>query len=181
MSTITFNNGDQVVHKVHGAGVVIGMEEKKLDGELLKFIRVHLTLKEGDILIPFREGGPMELRKAVDEEGIKQLEEILQGKRKVVEPAEDGTPPDPISLIETNDPFQIAQAIRALTDESKSNNFEKEEKDLLSMARMKLAGELMLAKGISKAAALSFINRSIHGTAKFLKAAKKRRKKAAKE
>ena len=175
-----FNIGDQVVHKTHGAGIVTGIEEKTIDGELLKFLRVHLTLKEGDILIPFKDGIPSGLRKAVDEEGIKQLEEILGSRKLIVPNSDDGTHPDPIALIETNDPFQIAQAIRALTDESKSEKFEKEEKDLLSTARMKLASELMLAKGISKAAALSFINRSIHGTEKFLKAARKRRKKMAK-
>jgi CarD family transcriptional regulator len=175
-----FKVGDQVVHKTHGAGMVTGHEEKTIDGEMMKFIRVHLTLKEGDILIPFKEGEPGSLRRAVDEVGIKQLEEILAGKVQVVPAAEDGTPPDPIALIETNDPFQIAQAIRALTDVSKSEKFEKEEKDLLSTARMKLASELMLAKNLSKAAALSFINRAIHGTEKFMKAARKRRKNIAK-
>ena len=172
-----FNIGDQVVHKTHGAGVVTGIEEKTIDDELLKFLRVHLTLKEGDILIPLKEGIPVGLRKAVNEQGIKQLEEILS---HAVPKNADGTPPDPIALIETNDPFQIALAIRALTDESKSEKFEKMEKDLLSAARMKLASELMLAKNLSKAAALSFINRSIHGTEKFMKAARKRRKKIAK-
>jgi CarD family transcriptional regulator len=175
-----FNIGDQVVHKTHGAGVVTGIEEKTIDGELLKFLRVHLTLKEGDILIPLNGGVSSGLRKAVDEEGIKQLEEILGGKQQVVPKGEDGIPPDPISLIETNDPFQIAQAIRTLTDGSKSEKFEKLEKELLSGARMKLASELMLAKNLTKAAALSFINRSIHGTEKFMKAARKRRKKIAK-
>ncbi len=175
-----FNIGDQVVHKTHGAGVITGIEEKTIDGELLKFLRVHLTLKEGDILIPCNAGVSAGLRKAVDEEGINQLEEILGGRKQVVPKGADGTPPDSIALIETNDPFQIAQAIRALTDESKSEKFEKMEKDLLSAARMKLASELMLAKDLSKAAALSFINRSIHGTEKFMKAARKRRKKIAK-
>lgn len=173
-----FTKGDQVVHKTHGAGVVTGIEEKTIDGELLQFLRVHLTLKEGDILIPFKEGVPVGLRRAVDEEGIKQMEEILGGRQQVVPKGEDGTQPDPVALIDSNDPFQIAQAIRALTDESKSEKFEK--KELLSSARMKLASELMLAKELSKAAALSFINRSIHGTEKFMKAARKRRKKIAK-
>ena len=176
-----YNINDQVVHKVHGAGIVTGLEERTVDGEMMKFLRVHLTLQEADILIPVQNGEPAGLRRAIDEEGIKVLEEILAGKRVVLDKDNEGNPPDAMKLIATNDPFPIAQAIRALTDESKSEDFEKEKKDLLSDARMKLAGELMLAKDMTKAAALSFINRSIHGTAKFMKAARKRRKKIARK
>jgi len=84
-------------------------------------------------------------------------------------------------LIASGNPFQMAQAVRILTSEAKQEGVETEIKDTLSAARMRLAGELMLTKSITKAGALSLINRSIHGTEKFQKAAEKRRKKQTKK
>ena len=175
-----FNIGDQVVHKFNGAGVVAGIEEKTLEGDILQFVRVRLTMQEGDILIPLKNGITPDLRKAVTDEGIKELEEILAGKKSVVEIKDEDTPIDPKELINSNDQFQIAQAIRLLTQLVKEEDADASYKDLLSSARMKLTSELMLIKGITKASALALINRSIHGTEKFMRAAQKRRKKIAK-
>jgi RNA polymerase-interacting CarD/CdnL/TRCF family regulator len=175
-----FNIGDQVVHKTHGAGVVTGLEERTIEGEVLQFVRVRLTIQEGDILIPLQNGITPDLRKAVTEEGIKELEEILAGHKYVVENMDKENPINPQVLIDSNDPFQIAQAIRLLTELVKEEDAEASYKEILSNARMKLTSELMLIKGITKASALAFINRSIHGTEKFMRAAQKRRKKIAK-
>ena len=176
-----YNVGDQVVHKVHGAGVVSAVEEKTIDGMVMQFVRVRLTLKEGDILLPLRDGVSVDLRKAITQDGIKDLEEILSGKKEVIYSKDDSIDISPKDLIASNDPYQIAQAIRILTNQNRDrgDDVDVESKEILSSARMKLASELMEVKSISKAGALSFINRSVHGTEKFLKAAKKLQKKRA--
>lgn len=176
-----FNIGDRVVHKTHGAGVVRSVETQNIDGVALEFVRVHLTLQDGDVLVPLKNGTTNDLRIALDEDGLQQIVSILEGNSDVVPPNEDGSYPPAADLIASGNPFQMAQAVRILTSEAKQEGVETEIKDTLSAARMRLAGELMLTKSITKAGALSLINRSIHGTKNFQKAAEKRRKKQSKK
>ncbi|MFB3895110.1 MAG: CarD family transcriptional regulator [bacterium] len=158
-----FKPGDVVVHRTLGAGVVLSLEEKIVDGSALKFLRVQLKLKEGDILIPCTENGCTDLRLAMTLEQVGQIEKILQTK-SAHKPG-IGTAPEatlsPEEMINSRDPFRIAKAIRYLIDESKGIEFTEAHKALLTSARTALAGELMQVKGISRAAAFTFITRAL--------------------
>jgi RNA polymerase-interacting CarD/CdnL/TRCF family regulator len=158
-----FKPGDVVVHKTLGAGVVISIEEKIIDNTPHKFLRVQLKLKEGDILIPCTENGCTDLRLAMTVEQVGQIEKILQTK-SAHRPAL-GTAPEtkltPEEMINSRDPFKIAKAIRSLIDESKGAEFTESHRELLTAARTALAGELMQVKGISRAAAFTFITRAL--------------------
>jgi RNA polymerase-interacting CarD/CdnL/TRCF family regulator len=158
-----FKPGDVVVHKTLGAGVVISIEEKIIDGSSHKFLRVQLKLKEGDILIPCVENGCTDLRLAMTLDQVGQIEKILQTKS--VHRIGSGTAPDanlsPEEMINSRDPFKIAKAIRQLIDDSKSSEFTESQRELLTITKSALAGELMQVKGISRAAAFTFITRAL--------------------
>jgi RNA polymerase-interacting CarD/CdnL/TRCF family regulator len=158
-----FKPGDLVVHKMLGAGVVLSVEEKVIDGTLLKFLRVQLKLKEGDILLPCTENGCAELRKAMTPDQVGQIEKILQTKsvHKSGLTAHSETSISPEELLDSRDPFEIAHAIRLLFDESKGQEFAESHRELLATARTALVGELMQVKGISRAAAFTFITRAL--------------------
>ena len=158
-----FKPGDMVVHRTLGAGIVMSVEEKMIDGVTHQFLRIKLKLKEGDILIPCNEASCAELRTAVTEIQVSQIEKILQTKtsRKsgvVLLPEEVVSPED---LVNSYDPINIARAIRLLEDESRGLEFSPAHRELLATARTALAGELMQVKGISRAAAFTFITRAL--------------------
>ncbi|MDI6784261.1 MAG: CarD family transcriptional regulator [bacterium] len=158
-----FKPGDVVVHKTLGAGLILDVEEKVIDGTAIKFLRVQLKLKEGDILIPCTENGCAELRLAMTPEQVGMIEKILQTKSVhksgLIAPSEASVTPE--ELVDSRDPFKIAKAIRLLIDASKSPEFPESRRELLSTARTALVGELMQVKGIRRAAAFTFITRAL--------------------
>ncbi|MCX7920031.1 MAG: hypothetical protein N3A72_10590 [bacterium] len=158
-----FKPGDIVVHRTLGAGQVLAIEEKKIDGKLQKFIRVHLKLREGDILLPCTEHGCDDLRPAITTDQIDQIERILQTKTAfrpgLPQTADEMMSPE--DLVKSQDPFKIAKAIRRLVDESKGPDFSELHRELLAKARAALASELMQVKKISRAAAYTFITRAL--------------------
>lgn len=164
-----FKPGDVVVHRTLGAGVVLSVEEKIIDRVSQSFLRVQLKLKEGDILIPCTKNGCTDLRLAMTLDQVSQIEKILQTrlphKPVTTTTSTSTTPPEqiisPEELVDSHDPFKIAKAIRILEDESRSPEFSHAQQDLLSTARTALAGELMQVKGISRAAAFTFITRAL--------------------
>lgn len=158
-----FKPGDVVVHKTLGAGVIINLEEKVIDGNPIKFLRVQLKLKEGDILVPCTENGCTNLRLAMTLEQVAQIEKILQTKSVHRPGLGTSSEPNlsPEDMINSRDPFKIAKAIRYLVDESKGTEFSESHRELLTAARTALAGELMQVKGISRAAAFTFITRAL--------------------
>src|SRR3712207_1008229 len=71
-----FAQGDLVVYPNHGAGCVVGIEEKNILGEVRRYYVVYLPDEELTVSIP--ADGDTDLRACADEESVARALAILR-------------------------------------------------------------------------------------------------------
>ena len=72
--------GDKIVYPMHGAGEVVGIEEKEVNGEKQVYYILNLSMGNLKLMLPVEQVEEMGLRKIIDKEQIGAVAEVLAGE-----------------------------------------------------------------------------------------------------
>ena len=137
-----FKIGDHIVHPMHGAGVVEGLEKR---GELLYFV---LRLFSGNlkVLVPADKVKKLGVRRVIQKNEIPSVVKVLQK-----EDHDDNIPNwnhryrANLEKIRTGDVFAVAEVVRSLMRQDQKKGLSSGEKRMLESAFQILSSELVLA------------------------------------
>ena len=76
-----FNIGDKVVYPMHGAGVIEGIEEKEILGEIKKYFILRLPLKNMKVMLPVDNIENIGLRNIISAELVEGIFTIMEEVR----------------------------------------------------------------------------------------------------
>jgi CarD family transcriptional regulator len=143
-----FKIGDKVVHPYHGAGMIIGIEEKKFLDECGRYYIIELVACDGVVMVPIDKVQKIGLRQVSETSTISRVMDVL------------ASPPDNLSgdhrerqaraeeKLKTGDIIEVTEVVRNLAWRNKQKRLTMADNRLYQRAQAFLASELALAKGI---------------------------------
>ena len=142
-----FNIGDRIVYPMHGAGIIVDIEEKKILGEIHKYYVMQISVSDMKVMLPVNNTENIGIRRIVSEDaatdaimhfkscGEDQNDNWNQRYRENIEKLKSG------NLID------VATVAKTLLLRDQKKSLSNAERKMLSNAKNILISELVLVKG----------------------------------
>ncbi|MDO5040812.1 MAG: CarD family transcriptional regulator [Peptoniphilus sp.] len=140
-----YNIGDKVVYPMHGAGVIVGVEDKNILGETRKYYILKMPIKEMKVMVPVNNVEEVGVREILSKEEMDDVLEVLSGYDKVKMPTNwNRRYRFNMDRIKTGDINEIAGVVRFLEKIDKEKSLSTGERKMLSGAKQIIVSEMML-------------------------------------
>ena len=138
--------GDRVVYPMHGAGIIEGIEEQEIMGEVQSYYVLKIPFGNMRVLIPLDKAGEVGLRCIIEERDICAVEKVLGSAPEL----SDGTSwirrfNANMMKLKSGNIFEVAEVVRNLALSDRVKKISSGERRLLDTAKHILASELALA------------------------------------
>ncbi len=141
-----YNVGDHVVYPMHGAGVIVAIEEREVLGELQKYYIMALPIGDMKVMIPMKSVDQLGLRQVINDEEVKRVFQVLQGEETVMSSNWNRRYRANMEKIKSGDIFEVAEVVRNLTIRENDKGLSTGERKMLDTARQILISELVIAQ-----------------------------------
>lgn len=141
-----FQIGDKVVYPMHGAGEIVGIEQKTILGEVHSYYVMQLSVSSMKVMLPTDNTEAIGVRDIVSEE---RADEIIEFFRTCEEEADTGWNKryrENIDKIRSGNPFEVALVAKTLVMRNNRKPLSNAEHKMLLNAKSILISELVLAK-----------------------------------
>ncbi len=140
-----YNIGDKVVYPMHGAGVIIGVEDKKILGKTRKYYILKMPIKEMKVMVPVNNIEEVGVREILSKEEMDEVLEVLSENDKVKMPTNwNRRYRFNMDRIKTGDINEIAGVVRFLEKIDKEKSLSTGERKMLTGAKQIIVSEMML-------------------------------------
>lgn len=144
-----FNIGDKIVYPMHGAGIISGMEKKKVLDSVEDYYMISL-LGDLRLMVPVKNMDVVGIRKIIDICDIDQVYDILSGDFSEVSSNWNQRYRLNMEKIKSGDIFKIAEVVKNLMILDAKKGLSAGEKKLLNIARNILISELVLVTDLTE-------------------------------
>jgi len=153
-----FEVGDKVIHPAHGAGVVVGIEIKKIVETFNQYYIIDLVAADRQLMIPVKNAEAVGLRPIVSEAKMRRILDALR------------SPPDDLphdfrerqahigGRLKSGQVMTVAEVVRNLFWLNWQKRLSSTESRFFKRAKQMLAGELALVKGVAVEEAMKEID-----------------------
>lgn len=140
-----FSAGDKIVYPMHGAGVICGIEEKKILGEKKEYYIFKLPCSEINIMIPVDSEAAVGIRPIADKTVISDVIKLLGGESSQMDSNWNRRYRDNMEKLKSGDIMKAAEVVRDLMRADRQKNLSSGENKMLTNARRILTSEIMLS------------------------------------
>ena len=156
-----FSVGDKVLYPMHGAGTIVGIEEKKILGEKKHYYVFELPTDEIDVMIPVESSDAIGVRPIVSKEAVEQAVAVLEGEKTAMDENWNRRYRDNMDKLKSGEILLTAEVVRNLSHLAKTRTLSQGERKMLANAKLILSSEFVLVLGISTSEAEKLIDSSI--------------------
>ncbi|MFI3252893.1 MAG: CarD family transcriptional regulator [Eubacteriales bacterium] len=139
-----FVKGDKISHPTHGAGVIDGIVDEKIDGIDREFYVLKLMVNTMDVMIPVNT--EVEIRYVLS---ALEADEVLSSLGQAEEEETQNWNKryrDNMDRLKSGDLFEVARVVKSLTLRDKAKGLSTGERKMLHFARQILISEIVLSK-----------------------------------
>lgn len=140
-----FNIGDKVVYPMHGAGVIEGIEEKEILGEIKKYFILRLPLKNMKVMLPVDNIENIGLRNIVTKDIVEEILLIMEECKSEMPQNWNRRYRANLEKIKSGDIVDVAVVVRDLMRLDKEKGLSTGERKMLNNSKQILVSELVLA------------------------------------
>ena len=144
-----FSSGDKIVYPMHGAGVICGIEEKKILGEKKEYYIFKLPCSEINIMIPVDSEAAVGIRPIADKTVISDVIKLLGGESSQMDSNWNRRYRDNMEKLKSGDIMKAAEVVRDLMRADRQKNLSSGENKMLANAKRILISEIMLASDMT--------------------------------
>ncbi|MCK9526092.1 MAG: CarD family transcriptional regulator [Limnochordia bacterium] len=141
-----YNVGDHVVYPMHGAGVIVAIEEREVLGERQEYYIMALPIGDMKVMIPMKSVDDLGLRQVSNDEEVRRVYQILQGDQTAMSTNWNRRYRANMEKIKSGDIFEVAEVVRNLTIRENEKGLSTGERKMLDNARQILLSELVIAQ-----------------------------------
>lgn len=145
-----FSIGSKIVHPMHGAGVILEIEEKKILGEVRRYYILKLPCNDMSVMLPVDSDKPIGIRDIVDEPTARKALELLKEESTDMDRNWNRRYRENMEKLKTGDILLVAEVVRNLTRAGRGKSLSAGETKMLSNAKQILASEIILSCDLSK-------------------------------
>lgn len=156
-----FEIGDKIVYPMHGAGTIIGVEEKEILGTVKKYYIFQMPIGDMNISIPVDNIKEIGVRDVFDIEDLPNVINVLTGDLSKMSDNWSKRFRENLDRIRTGDIFEVAAVVRNLSIRDQEKGLSTGEKKMLNSAMKMLVSELIIVNGKTQEETEKLIEESI--------------------
>jgi len=135
---------------MHGAGVIVAIEEREVLGETQKYYIMQLPIGDMKVMIPMNAVEELGLRQVIGPEEVARVYQVLQGEETAMSSNWNRRYRANMEKIKSGDIFEVAEVVRNLTIRDAEKGLSTGERKMLDTARQILVSELVIAQNSTK-------------------------------
>src|SRR5687767_10020207 len=139
---VNFQVGDKVIYPNHGLGIVERVEEKTILGTTCGFFHLRIVSNDTTVLVPVANVDGVGLRKAITDDEVQRLFELLSDGKIDNHQNWKGRFKDNSDKMRTGSIYDMADVLKSLTFLSKSKSLSFREKRMLDRAKALIVSEI---------------------------------------
>lgn len=156
-----FNIGDKIVYPMHGAGIIVALEEKEILGKKRKYYIMKMPMSEMKVMIPIDNIEDIGIRQIIDREEMENVLRVLSDETTKMSQNWNRRYRANMDKIKSGDIYEIASVVRNLIMRDREKGLSTGERKMLNNAKQMLVSEMVLVKGIDNESAESLIEETI--------------------
>ncbi|KNF07988.1 transcriptional regulator, CarD family [Gottschalkia purinilytica] len=153
-----FNIGDKIVYPMHGAGVIIAVEEKEILGKKRKYYIMKMPIGDMKVMIPIDTIEDIGIRQVIDDKEIDQVFAVLSDDKTNMSQSWNRRYRANMDKIKSGDIYEIASVVRNLVIRDREKGLSTGERKMLNNAKQMLISEIVLAKNMERLDAENLVN-----------------------
>ena len=156
-----FEIGSKIVHPMHGAGIIRGIEEKKILGEVKQYYILELPSGDMSVMIPVDSQQSVGIRTIVDKSVALEAIEVLKQESTHMDSNWNRRHRDNMEKLKKGDTLEVADVVRNLMRVNRVKNLSAGEAKMLANARQILVSEIILSCDVSNEEALKIVEEAV--------------------
>lgn len=157
-----FSPGDKIVYPMHGAGVICGIEEKKILGEKKEYYIFKLPCSEINVMIPVDSETAVGIRPIADRAAVSHVIALLGAESSEMDSNWNRRYRENIEKLKSGDILRVAEVVRDLMRVDCQKGLSSGERKLLTNAMRILISEMMLAADMTSDEAANAIEEAVN-------------------
>ncbi|MGO1391744.1 CarD family transcriptional regulator [Agrococcus casei] len=147
---MNFEVGETVVYPHHGAATITEVKDRKVKGELKKYLKLNVTQGDLTIEVPAENVELVGVRDVIGQEGLDQVYEVLQAAFTEEPTNWSRRYKSNLEKLASGDVIKVSEVVRDLWRRDQDRGLSAGEKRMLAKARQILVSELALAKKVDE-------------------------------
>ena len=141
-----YSIGENIVYPMHGAGTIIGIEEKEILGKMQKYYVVKIPASEIKLMVPVSTADEVGVRQVTEKSELNSIFEEIKASDEKSEANWNKRYRENLSRIKSGSIIEVGKVVKSLTLREESRALSTYEKKMLTNAKNILVSELALAK-----------------------------------
>ncbi|GHU51753.1 CarD family transcriptional regulator [Clostridia bacterium] len=158
-----FTIGDKIVYPMHGAGIIVGVEEKKILGELRKYYVLKVNIGDMKIMIPCDASDLIGVREIIGPDETPHVMEILSDESTEMSGNWNRRFRENMAKLKTGETGNVAEVVRNLMRIDRIKKLSTGERKMLANAKQILISELILTVDEEEAELEDSIDKAVCG------------------
>ncbi|SDZ25715.1 transcriptional regulator, CarD family [Proteiniborus ethanoligenes] len=152
-----FDIGDKIVYPMHGAGIIIAIEEKEILGKKRKYYIMKMPMGDMKVMVPIDNIEDIGIREVINHEEIEQVLAVLADDKTKMPQNWNRRYRANMDKIKSGDIYEIAGVVRNLIIRDREKGLSTGERKMLNNAKQMLVSEIVLAKNMEQVEAEDLI------------------------
>lgn len=152
-----FDIGDKVVYPMHGAGIIEGIEEREILGQVKKYYVMRMPIGEMKVMIPLENVEEIGIREIVDDVAVDRVLSVLGESETDSSTNWNQRYRNNMNKMKSGDIYEVAYVVRSLMVREIAKGLSSGERKMLDQAKQILVSELSLANNIGSDEAIAML------------------------
>lgn len=145
-----FQIGDKIVYPMHGAGIIVAIEEKDILGEKKKYYIMKMPMGEMKVMVPIDNIEDIGIREIINNQEVDQVIAVLADDKTKMPQNWNRRYRANMDKIKSGDIYEIANVVRNLMIRDREKGLSTGERKMLNNAKQMLVSEIVLAKQLDQ-------------------------------
>jgi len=143
-----YNIGDKIVYPMHGAGVIEGIEEREVLGEVNQYYILRMSYDDMKVMFPTDGVAADSIRGVITLEEANNVITYFNDYYEEINTNWNKRYRENVIRIKSGNIYEVAQVVKMLMYRDKTRGLSSGERKMLANAKQILISELVLAKGL---------------------------------
>lgn len=144
-----FQVGDKIVHPMHGAGIVDGIVQKKINGVVREYYILKLPVGGMLVMIPTENCEEIGVRPIINGEEADRVIAAIPGIEVDMTPNWNRRYRENMLRLKSGDLLEVARVVKGLTHRDEERGLSTGERKMLHSAKQILISEIVLSQNAS--------------------------------
>jgi CarD family transcriptional regulator len=141
-----YNIGDSIAHPLHGAGVIDGIEERKIDGSIKRYYILRMPTGGMVVMIPMDNCEAIGVRPIVEAETAETIMNAIPGIDAEMTSNWNKRYRENMQKLKSGDLYEVARVVKGLMTREADKGLSTVERKMLHSAKQILVSEIALSQ-----------------------------------